>query len=218
MKSTATIFLLLITSFITHAQIRNDLSIEKLKGKVKTVTEYEYNGRHDSLKGKMISRYNDSGYLAELTTYAPGGNVLSRSECKYDDTGRFIEEDRYKADGSLMVKTTRKYDARGNVEEENNFDAAGTMFLKVVPRYDFKGNRKVKDSYNEFGSLFLKANYKFDDKGNEIEMKEYDSHHGLKFTTSFAYGKYDNAGNWLEKTTYKDDDPVAIFDREIAYY
>jgi len=83
--------------------------------------------------------------------------------------------------------------------------------------FDGKGNRIVKDSYNEFGSLFLKRNSKFDDDGNEISAKEYDSHQSLKFTTTYDYDGNDASGNWLKRTTYKNDEPTATTQREIAY-
>ena len=81
-----------------------------------------------------------------------------------------------------------------------------------------KGNPITRDSYNEFGALFLKCNNKFDAKGNEIETREYDSHHGLRFVTTYDYEHNDKQGNWLKKVTYKNDEPAAVTEREITYY
>jgi hypothetical protein len=220
----ATIIILsfLYTLFSTNAfagKEKSDLLIQKIKGRVKTVTELEYTPLKDSLKSKSVGKYNDSGYLVEYITYGPSGNLLSKSICSYDDSGKFIGESRYKSDGSLMVKTTRKYDDKGNIAEESSFDASGTLFLKVVNRFDYQGvNRKVKDSYNEFGILFLKANYKFDENGNETEIKEFDSHHGLKFAITFDYDSYDSKGNWLHRTTSKNNEPASFTERQLEYY
>jgi hypothetical protein len=217
MRSIAFTFLLLVCSLVSIAQAKSDLVRQKLKGRVKTITELEYDAKKGDLRTKAVTNYSDSGNQIGFTTYSPDGVLLSKAAFIYD-SGALKEENRYKADGSLMVKITRKYDEKGNIVEEQNFDGGGTMFLKVIPRYDPKGNRKVKDSYNEYGILFLKANYKFDEKGNEKEMKEYDSHHSLSFTTTFSYDKFDSQGNWLERTTYKDDVATSRTEREISFY
>jgi len=200
-----------------HLQFKNDLIREKLKGNVTVLTESEYNGMGDSLLWKGVTKYNNKGNRYEFNTFSADGAVLSKTTYKYNDSGKLIEEDRYKADGTLNVKTTCLYDERGNKIEEDNYDPAGVLFVKMLCKYDGKGNRIVKDSYNEFGGLFLKCNSKFDDDGNEIIAKEYDSHHGLKFTTTYEYDDADASGNWRKRTTYKNDEPSAITQREIVY-
>jgi hypothetical protein len=218
MRTLVVSILFTIISLCANAQFKNDLSRLKLKGKVRSVTESEYNAGHDVLKWKSVTRFNDSGNVVGFVTYSSAGEVLSRTTFQYNDTGKVIEENRYKADGTLNVRTTYQYDLKGNKIEEYNYDAAGTMFMKVLSKFDGKGNRIVKDSYNEFGSLFLKCNSKFDNEGHEVEAKEYDSHHGLKFTTTYDYQDTDNSGNWLKRTTYKNDEVTVINDREIEYY
>ncbi|MFI5196535.1 MAG: hypothetical protein ACHQD8_05550 [Chitinophagales bacterium] len=218
MKNAVLTLLLISLSLCTNAQFKNDLRRLKLMGRVKSVTEYEYNAAHDSLRWKSVTKFNDTGNVVGFFTYSPTGTLLSKTTFKYNDSGKIIEENRYKADGSFNVRTTYQFDIKGNKTEEDNYDAGGTLFMKVLSKFDGKGNRIVKDSYNEFGALFLKCNSKFDDEGHETEAKEYDSHHGLKFTTTYDYEKTDNAGNWLKRTTYKNDDSFEVTDREIAYY
>ena len=201
----------------THNQFKNDLQRQKLKGNVKSLTEYEYNANHDSLRWKSITKFNNDGNAVEFYTYSPEGAMLSKTAFKYNDSGRIMEENRFKADGSLNVRTTYLFDIKGNKIEEDNYDAGGVLFMKVLSKFDGKGNRIVKDSYNEFGSLFLKCNSKFDGEGHEVEAKEYDSHHGLKFTTTYDYENADKGGNWLKRTTYKNDEPTLIMEREIEY-
>jgi hypothetical protein len=201
-----------------NAQFKNELKRQKLKGKVTMLTEYEYDASGDALKWKGITRYNDAGNPVFFCTLSATNDTLSKTTFTYNDSGIIKEERRYKADGSLNVRTTYQFDAKGNKIEEDNYDAGETLFMKVLSKFDGKGNRIVKDSYNEFGILFLKCNSKFDEDGLETESKEYDSHHGLKFSTSYDYGRHtDNAGNWLERTTYKNDEPSVITKREITY-
>jgi len=200
-----------------HNQFKNDLQRLKLKGKVKMVTEFEYNAAHDSLRWKGVTKFNEAGNAVEFFTYGPDGVMLSKTVFKYNDSNKIVEENRYKGDGTFNVKTTYQFDIKGNKIEEDNYDGGGVLFMKVLSKFDGRGNRIVKDSYNEFGHLFLKCNSKFDDDGLETEAKEYDSHHGLKFTTTFDYDQADKEGNWLKRTTYKNDEPFVQTDREITY-
>jgi hypothetical protein len=223
MKNIYATLLLLCYSFLAftqplpHNQFKNDLTRQKLHGKIKSLTENEYNAGGDSLKLKSVTIYNDSGNQISFFTYAPDGAVLSRTTFQYNDSGKIVEEKRLKSDGTLNVRTTYLYDVKGNKIEEDNYDASGIMFLKILNKFDGKGNRIVKDSYNEFGSLFLKCNTKFDELGNEITAKEFDSHHGLKFSTTYEYENVDKHGNWLKRSTLKNDEPAAVTDREIIY-
>ena len=224
MKSTTFTLLLISLSLYAlgqpnaHNQFKNDLKRQNLKGNIVSVTENEYNASGDSLKMKSVTKYNDKGNKIEFFTYSPTGEVLSKTTFKYNDSDRLTEEMRYKADGSFNVKTTCKFDERGNKTEEYNYDVGNILFLKIVSKFDGKGNRIVKDSYNEFGGLFLKCNSKFDEDGNEIIAKEYDSHKSLQFSTTFDYDNYDKTGNWLKRTTYKNDEPFSVTIREIEYH
>lgn len=200
-----------------HNQFRNDLHRLKLKGKVKAVTENEYNGKGDSLKLKSVSKFDTSGNEVEFFTYSSTGVIQSKTVFRYNDSGKLQEEVRYKADGTMNVRTTCKYDEKGNKIEEYNYDGSGTMFMKIVSKYDSKGNRLTKDSFNEFGALFLKCNSKYDEDGNEVSSREYDSHKSLKFSTTYDYEDYDKAGNWLKRTTYKNDEPASVTVREVEY-
>ncbi len=212
--------LLIIPYLYVHAQpqLSYDLERQGLKGDIKKLTEKEYNGTEDSLMWKAVSNYNDSGNQIDYFTYSPNDVLLSKSIFKYNDTtGKLVDIKRYKADGVLNVRTTYKYDMKGHVIEENNYDPQNTLFMIAKSRYDMKGNRTVKDCMNEYGILFLKTNYKYDKHNRDIEEREYDSHHGLKFTTTYDYGNVDKSGNWRRRTMYKNDVPTSVTIREIEY-
>ncbi|MES2704354.1 MAG: hypothetical protein V4649_17060 [Bacteroidota bacterium] len=209
-------------TFFSAAQT-NDLKRMKLKGNVKALTEYEYTAVTESkdvakgeLRWKGVTDFDAAGNIAAFSTYAADNSMLSRSVYTYNDSGRLLDVKRYRADGGLNVKVIYKCDANGNQVEEENFDASGTMFMSGKGKF-VNGNRIVYDRYNQFGHLFLKSNIKFDRKGNEIEEREYDSHQGLKFTTTFMYDAYDANGNWLRKITFKNDEAKTVTEREITY-
>lgn len=206
------------------AQVKNDLKRWKLKGPVKTVTEYEYSVNaaakeavKDVLKVKSVCRYNDEGNRVDFVTYSADGAMLSRSVYNYNDSGRLVDVKRYRGDGGLNVTTTYVYDKLGNEAEENNYDPSGTLFMTGKGKYDLNGNRIVFDRYDGKGHLFLKSNFRYDRNGNETEEREYDSHSSLQFTTTYEHGNYDKSGNWTFKAVYKNNKPRSVFEREIEY-
>jgi hypothetical protein len=215
---------LLVYSLLASAQGKTDLQRQKLKGSVKTLTEYEYEvivdkkeAQKGSLRWKSVSNFDKDGKQVGFATYSADNALLSKSVYNFNDSGRLLDVKRYRADGGLNVKVIYKYDAKGNILEEENFDASGTMFMKGVNKYDVRDNRIVYDRFNQFGHLFLKSNYKFDKAGHEIQEREYDSHEALKYATTFEYSNFDKQGNWLQKITYKNDEPKIITEREIEY-
>jgi len=128
--SFVSVFLIVIgAAGIAHAERKNDLQREKLKGKVKTVTEYEYAAVEDSkvpekgaLKVKAVCRYNENGNRIDYITYSEDGKVQSKSEYNYNDNSTLKDVKRYRGDGGLNVTTTYKYDMLGNESEETNTD------------------------------------------------------------------------------------------------
>lgn len=222
-------FRAIIIVFFLHPGVliahgKNDLQREKLKGVVKSVTEYEYAAAEDSktpekgaLRSKAVCKYNADGNRAEYITYSPEGTVLSRSVYNYNDSGRLTDVKRYRGDGGLNVTTVYEYDKAGNEVGESNTDASGTLFMTSKSKYDLNGNRIVYDRYDGTGHLFLKSNVRFDKNGNPLEEREYDSHSSLQFTTTYEYDDYDKSGNWLQKVMYKNKKPRSLYEREIEY-
>jgi hypothetical protein len=212
---TLLLLLLLATSILANAQVKNDLARQRLKGKIKMLTESDYDAGSGGLVSKNISRYDDNGNLLDFYSYGPDNALLSKSIYNYNDSGKLVDVKRYKGDGTYNTRTAYKYDLKGNEVEEDNYDASGILFMKARSLYNGNGTLRVCDRFNEYGILFLKSNYKNDDDGNQVEDKQYDSHHGLKFKTTYDYENFDANGNWLKRTTYKNDKPVTLTTREI---
>src|SRR4051812_20795883 len=112
MKALQIAFLLCL-SIHSYAQVKNDLQRQNLKGKIKTLTEYEYQlapDRKDSLKWKAISNFDEKGNIIGFATYSEDQQILSRSVYNYNDSGRLVDVQRFRADGILNAKTIYKYD------------------------------------------------------------------------------------------------------------
>ncbi len=217
MKLSAFILLVFCLPFSGWAQhAKNDLERQRLKGSIGTITEYERDAKSNDVITKNISKYDSRGDQLDLYSYDKDNALLSKSLFTYNDSGRLIDIKRYKGDGTLNVRTTCKYDARGFQIEEDNYDGSGMLFMKSVYTFNGNGTPRVLDRFNEFGILFLKSNFKYDDDHNEIEEKQYDSHHGLKFSITYDYDGFDVNGNWTKRTMNKNDDPAIVIEREFS--
>ncbi len=155
MKSILTLF-----CCAANAQQKNDLKRQKLKGEIKTITEYEYgavpgtkDAVKDTLKMKSVCTYNAAGNRSGFATYSPKGVLQSRSVYTYNDSGRLVDVKRYRGDGGLNVTATYKYDRWGNEEEEREFDSHESLQFRTTFEY---GN------YDKKGNWLWKATYKND--------------------------------------------------------
>lgn len=210
------LFLLFISlPFSDYAQyVKSDLQRQRIKGSIKTVTEYERDAKTNELVTKSVSKYNNAGNQLDYCTYAADNSLLSKSVYSYDDSGRLTDVKRYRSDGTLNVRTIHRCDARGNVIVDSNYDGSGTLFMVGRSAYNGNGTRRVYDRFSKEGLLFLKSNFKYDSDGNEVEEKQYDSHHGLKYATTYEYEQFDAHGNWTKRIMFKNDEPAVVVDRE----
>ena len=104
------IVLTMLVSSISSAQVSNDLSRQKLKGKITTLTEYEYSASGDSLISSSISKFDAKGMQLSYSTYSASKAFLSQSVFVYNDSGRLLAIERHKDDGTLIVRTKCSYD------------------------------------------------------------------------------------------------------------
>ena len=195
-------------SFTGKKVKKNDLTELKLKGKVKTFTQTDYDA---------VEKFGE----------IQKGEIDGKSIILFNDNGNKIEENQYKFDGSLKSKNTYKYEDSGNeLIEHCNYNSVGSLEEKYI--YD-KGNIIEHSEYNSDGSLKSKNTRKYDDNGNEIEWKTYQSDGSLIHKYTYKY-KYNYKGNKIEedeyskadtlyysKTTYKYDDKGNMI-KEDAYH
>ena len=191
---------------------KNDLTEEKLKGKVKSIREIPYEAvekfgevvKGDALGfGKNLQiTFNEKGNKLEENWFNPDGRLDFKWTYKYDDKGNKIELNSFNHDGSLDSKFTFKYDDKGNQIELNWFNPDGRLDFKWTYKYDDKGNQIEENGFNSDGRLSFKSTYKYDDKGNKIEQNSFnpDGSLGSKYTY-----KYDDKGNKIEENSFNPD-------------
>lgn len=118
--------------------------------------------------------------------------------------------------GDLISKSVYNYDAKGihiKTIISDNSDDNGQLRIMYICKYDAKGNLIEKNS-SKFGYP-RKTNYKYDDKNNLIE--ENDNTISFFPITIYKYD-YDRIGNWIKKSTFRNDNQVEYTEREIDYY
>ena len=126
MKKLSYLFLALLIVACGNETKKNDLTKNNLYGKVRSLTEKEYEPIEkfgEITKGKITEYsfpntiiYNDKGNEIEMSFYKSDGSLNSKSTYEYDDKGNMIEQNKYNSDGSLDNKYTYEYefDNKGN--------------------------------------------------------------------------------------------------------
>lgn len=59
--------------------------------------------------------------------------------------------------------------------------------------------------------------YKYNENGNKIEANLYSSDAVLYSKETFKY-EYDKIGNWINKISFNNNEPIKITERVIEYY
>ena len=184
---------------------KNDLTEEKLKGKVKSIREIPY---------EAVEKF---GEVVKGDALGFGKNL----QITFNEKGNKLEENWFNPDGRLDFKWTYKYDDKGNQIEENGFNSDGRLSFKSTYKSDDKGNKIEQNSFNPDGSLGSKYTYKYDDKGNKIEENSFNPDGSLYYKATYKY-TYDQQGNWTQQITYKVkngvEKPSQIVERTIEYY
>jgi hypothetical protein len=217
-------FLFLIIGCSILETKNNDLKDMKLNGKVKSITESNYEAIEkfgEIIKGERSGTnefsfdrkllFNEKGNLIEEKKYKLDGNLDSKSFCNFDENQNKIERIFYDSSVKPILRWTYKYDGKGNLIEENkiqilsrldslmaNYNGKNTnsnYSTKTLYKYDDSGNLFEKSIYKSDGSLVSKNIYKYDLKGKLVEDDTYNSNGSLHCTNTF---KYDDNGNKSE--------------------
>ena len=226
---TAAIFLIVLFMsagpFISLSQVVNDLTEQKLVGKVKSLTEYNFQVRRvhgktqKEFTGKTMAVYNQQGNKENDYTYKPDGSLESSTVFNYGKNGVLEQEDGYNGDGSPEYTNKYRSDNEGNFISVRLFNGAGDQFLKTVCEYDKDGNETAEINYTQEierdklrDVVQDKTIWQHDKEGNIIKEQYIEGDSAVIRTTYFTY---DSNGNITErinsengfkiKTTYKYD-------------
>ena len=210
--------LIAVFSITTIYAQETDVEKEGFKGKVKIVTQVNYD-YVDNSKGeeyeRYIIKYDSDGNTIEKNGHTDRrGTINQEHTYKYDSDGNKIDEIQY-SKGKL--KKTCKYDSYGNMIEESRYNSDGSLDYKWTFKYDEDGNKVEWIIYNSAGSLTDKYTYKYDAHKNKIsEVWILDD--GTIINNWTREYTYDSKGNWIKIIIFVSKLPIKIDEREITYF
>lgn len=134
------------------------------------IDESEYNAG-DVLMNRTIIKYSPK--QAEESLYNTDGALLGKIITKYDDSGRIAEIAQYNEDGSLEVKQMHTYNDAGKLSEVAHLDAIGNQIKRIVYRFDASYTVTEKQTYNAANKLAIRDIFKYDTSGNVSKITTY---------------------------------------------
>ncbi len=183
--------------------------------------------------------YDSINRLKEVYTTKSGG---TKYRSVYTYTNNLTEIIKYRSNGSVYFKRIIARDAKHNIIEQKEFDDKGRPADHIICKRDYtrgvmyqttatlKGitNRqgfKYDLNYNIIKKSWLNAEgypdeemlIKYDKNNNTTEIDNYDSHGVLTSKYKYKY-TFDESGNWITCTVYKDDKPKFFKERKIEYF
>jgi YD repeat-containing protein len=193
-----------------------NIIVEKLKGKVKSIDEIEYPLTEKF--GEVVKDINSNSTKSHI--FDEQGSELVENDYmyneptprkkityKYDTLGNRIEKSTFSCtewNSTLTEKTISKYDNKGNVVQETVYSSDGTPSEKYTYQYDANGN-KIEENHltnsMDFSRNLIpfgnseKKTFKYDEKGNLVVEIWYNSAGGTD--RKYTY-QYDDKGNKID--------------------
>ena len=187
----------------------NDLTLDHLEGKIKSVKTLEYIADSASgkpLKDKLVFKdewsYNENGLKTNGTTYQIlASDTLSyKTAYKYDDKNRKISWTQFEMDGTVSFKFTYTYDENGNNTEESRFGSDGALEYTIVHTFNENNQITEDNTINSSGGFNYKAKRKYDSAGNNTEMSYYHANNVFDYKVEYVYN---DKGNVIQETGYR---------------
>lgn len=201
---------------------------------------YMYNERGNQTEDIVL---NSDGTIREVTfhLYDEKGN-LERCENKVvGKNEKLLRKEDYMRVKGPYRKMVYTYDEKGNKTCETIYDIHGSR--SVVYTCDGKGNITGHKFLNEEGKTEKCLTYSYDERKNPVECQQFDGDGNLQSRIVFKYDinnllteetefapdgsvrntiryvyEYDSHNNWIRQITFRNEVPLRIAEREIAYF
>ena len=185
----------------TDNKYRKNWHTAQLKGRVKTIIQFSYNGpaadtTDPEFDTKEHFRYSNTGNLLERITQKEDA-APDRTTYSYNKDNKWTMMSYESGNGITDFNYYNVFDVNGNLVDEGERYADGSTARRLVSEYDqYRGKIKatITGQVTEFKNRYDKA-------GLLIEEKEYIKGQ-LSGTKTW---KYDNIGHIIEKTGYAAD-------------
>ncbi len=162
--------------------------------------KFDNNGNKIEMK---VSRNKKPSYR-DVNTFDANGNITYQEEYVPWDT--------------LYKKESYKYDKDGNVIEKISRHPDTSKYVSYSYKYDAKGNMIECFSKESKSDRSSTETIKYDDKGNIIEDVNKDNTGYVFWNWRYEFSEFDKNGNWTKETSYSNNKPQAITERQIDYY
>jgi len=171
-----------------------------------------YRNDGDSICSITTNKYNDNDRLIEIS--ASQGRNNSKTNYIYDEQGNVIENDvYYNVDPPYIAKNIFKYDSGGHVLQKDYYNdrVAYHTLCKYRNNYHYSKEQTIDTISNSEWKTTIR---RYDDRMNLIEESTYcrcdDTHTKNKY-------KYDDKGNWVDRTNYMHGKKYSYIKRVITY-
>ena len=166
---------------------------------------------------KLFYKHDEQNNIVEMNRYSFEGVFYDKEVFSYDKKGGRIElkHYRYKQD-SLIQKLSYKHDDKGNITEVCYYATNDSVIAKQTLQRDEQGRKILQYAVDKKGEKTTDM-WKYDDKNNDVEWKRYNADGSLYMRQNYSY-TFDNIGNWIKKTAFRNDTIYTIYQREIEYY
>jgi len=207
MKRSYLLLLIVLLCSFGGKRNNNSWSEAQLKGRVRSITEYESLGMPaKALSLRTIYKYDERGNETEENIYTKKDSLFIsvKWSYKYNKAGRITEKKVYNKDGSTAWTLVYKYDKKGAVTGTVKYLANGDQDEKTTYKYDAKGNDIAELRYDKNGRLECKSAFKFNAAG--IMVDALDDCSNIPFLTedvrAITHEVYDNKGCLTEHREY----------------
>ncbi|TZF85795.1 hypothetical protein FW774_01615 (plasmid) [Pedobacter sp. BS3] len=197
----------------SSGKYQNDAESNNLKGKVQSVTYYDYGvnnttgALYTNWTSKLVYNYNQAGNIAEWYIYKTTGQLDYHSVNCYNSKGRIVQS--AAENGKARNISSYKYNHNNKRNLVETLYREGRISHRII--YNKLGKRDTTYSYTRGEKLNFKTVYRYDKKGNCIKETRYKSNGNLELTHNYVYDaqnnkiadhSYDSTGTKTGKITY----------------
>lgn len=154
----------------------------------------------ESIDRVYISVFDDRGQQVESMYADTDIQLKALYNYIYDDSQRLRALETFNGEDVLYHRIVFNYDDVGRLSLEASYAPDGSMYEQRVYNYGIAERTEEESSFKDGTLLKEKTIYRYDDRENLIEVLAYDQTSALCGRTSH-FLKYDELGNWVEKTT-----------------
>ncbi|HER08341.1 MAG TPA: hypothetical protein ENO20_05455 [Bacteroides sp.] len=201
-----------------------DLDEAGLKGKVKSITEHQYDARHEagswvpgdpSFYGHRIIHYDKDGVYTKSIALSAFNDTTGYTTCRREG-GELVEE---KYVSTVEDRTTRSLMERVS-DEQVNFEVweGDRLYYEGANYFDARG--RISRQIRVVNDLEVTNHYVYE-KDLLVENYQLDHTGQRTLTQLYEYVEFDGKGNWTRKLVYVGTEkivPDLVVTREIEYY